>query len=106
MYLINVFAFYNDFEKAYDKVEDNGGAAAHGSQRGLAHKFAHDNGVHGVVKLFKQRRARYGEEKAQQLFPYYACCQVIFVVSKFHNSKRRQKSEKPDRCETGPGFHS
>ena len=44
-----------------------GRGAAHRRQSGFAHETAHDDCVHGVVKLLEKRPQKDGEEENQQL---------------------------------------
>ena len=48
------------------------------------HKLAHDDGVHGAVKLLKQGPDGDGEEKEQELFPDNPFGQVQVALGRFH----------------------
>ena len=56
-------------EQAHHELNDDRGGAAHGGQGVGAHELAHDDGVHGVIKLLEEGAGGDGEEEAQKLFP-------------------------------------
>ena len=55
-------------EKAVQQIHQRGGGA-HGGKGLGAYEPAHDNCVHGIVKLLEEGSQQDGEEKCKQLLP-------------------------------------
>ena len=71
-------------EDPHHQLHDHRGGAPHRSQGVRPHKLAHDDGVHGAVKLLEQGPNGDGEEKEQELFPDNPFGQVQVVLGRFH----------------------
>ena len=56
-------------KEADQQVDDGTSRAANCSQRLFAYKPAHNNGIHGVIKLLEKGSKQDREEENQKLFP-------------------------------------